>query len=101
MESKSIVLVKDLFQLNLKKVITGLLVVPAIFDSKVHAVQILNHIIENKDLKKGISEETSQYLAIYFHINLKNYCCFCYSNKTQNIVTGYRFVEMIDTRFID
>ena len=101
MESKSIVLVKDSFQLNLKKVITDLLVVPVIFDSKIHAVQILNDLIKNKDLKKGISEGTIQSLLTDFHINLKDYCCFCYSNKTTNIVIGYRLVEMIDTRFID
>lgn len=101
MESKSIVLVKDSFQLNLKKVITDLLVVPVIFDSKIHAVQILNDLIKNKDLKKGISEGTIQSLLTNFHINLKDYCCFCYSNKTTNIVIGYRLVEMIDTRFID
>ena len=101
MESKSFVLIKDSFQLNLKKAITGLLVTPVIFDSKVHAVEILHDIIENENLEKGIGEETAQSLITYFHINLKDYCCFCYSNKTNDIVIGYRLVEMIDTRFID
>lgn len=101
MESKSFILIKDSFQLNLKKAITDLLVAPVIFDSKVHAVEILHDIIENEDLKKGISEGTAQSLITYFYINLKDYCCFCYSNKTNDIVIGYRLVEMIDTRFID
>lgn len=101
MESKSFVLIKDSFQLNLKKTITGLLVAPVIFGSKVHAVEILHDIIENENLEKGIGEETAQSLITYFHINLKDYCCFCYSNKTNDIVIGYRLVEMIDTRFID
>lgn len=99
MENKSIVLVKDSFQLNLKKAIIGLLVVPVIFDSKIHAVQILNDIIKNNGLEKGISEGTVQSLITYFHINLKDYYCFCYSNKSENVILGYRFVEMIDTRF--
>ena len=101
MESKSIVLVKDSFHLNLKKVIIGLLALPVIFDSKIHAVQILNDLIKNNDLEKGINEGTVQSLITYFHINLKDYCCFCYSNKTNDIVIGYRLVEMIDARFID
>lgn len=101
MENKSIVLVKDKFQLNSKKSIIGLLVIPVIFDSKIHAVQILNDMIKNNNLEKGISEGTVQSLITYFHINLKDYCCFCYSNKTNDIVIGYRLVEMIDTRFID
>lgn len=99
MENKSIVLVKDTFQLNSKKSIIGLLVVPVIFDSKIHAVQILNDIIKNNGLEKGISEGTVQSLITYFHINLKDYYCFCYSNKSENVILGYRFVEMIDTRF--
>ena len=99
MENKSIVLVKDTFQLNLKKAIIGLLVVPVIFDSKIHAVEILHGIIENEDLKKGINEETVQSLNTVFHINLKDYYCFCYSNKTNDIVIGYRIIEMIDTRY--
>ena len=99
MENKSIVLVKDTFQLNLKKSIIGLLAVPVIFDSKIHAVQILNDIIKNNGLEKGISEGTVQSLITYFHINLKDYYCFCYSNKSENVILGYRFVEMIDTRF--
>lgn len=39
MESKSLVLVKDSFHINLRKSIIGLLVVPVIFDSKIHAVE--------------------------------------------------------------
>ena len=101
MESKSIILVKDKFQLNLKKSITGLLVVPIIFDSKIHVVEILHDMLENNNLKKGISEETVQSLITNFHINLKDYYCFCYSNRTNDIVIGYRFVEMIDTRSIN
>lgn len=101
MESKSFVLIKDSFQLNLKKAIIGLLVAPVIFDSKIHAVEILHDIIENEDLKKGITEETVQSLITYFHINLKDYCCFCYSNKTNDIVIGYRIIEMIDTKYIN
>lgn len=99
MENKSIVLVKDKFQLNLKKSIIGLLAIPVIFDSKIHAVQILNDMIKNNGLEKGISEGTVQSLITYFHINLKDYYCFCYSNKSENVILGYRFVEMIDTRF--
>ena len=45
MESKNLVLIKDTFQIKLKKCIIGLLVVPVIFDSKCHAVQILNDMI--------------------------------------------------------
>lgn len=101
MESKSLVLVKDSFQLNLKKSIIGLLVVPVIFDSKIHAVEILHDIIENENIKKGINEETVQSLNTIFHINLKDYYCFCYSNKTNDIIIGYRFVEMIDTKYIN
>lgn len=99
MESKSLVLVKDSFHINLRKSIIGLLVVPVIFDSKIHAVEILHDIIENEDLKKGINEETVTSLNTIFHINLKDYYCFCYSNKTNDIVIGYRIIEMIDTRF--
>lgn len=101
METKSIVLIKDSFQLNLKRAITGLLVIPVIFDSKIHAVEILHDMLENNNLKKGINEETVQSLITNFHINLKDYYCFCYSNKTNDIVIGYRFVEMIDTRSIN
>lgn len=101
MENKSIVLIKDSFQLNLKRAITGLLVIPVIFDSKIHAVEILHDMLENNNLKKGINEETVQSLITNFHINLKDYYCFCYSNKTNDIVIGYRFVEMIDTRSIN
>ncbi len=101
METKSLVLIKDSFQLNLKRAITGLLVVPVVFDSKIHAVEILHDILENNNLKKGISEETVQSLITNFHINLKDYYCFCYSNKTNDTVIGYRFVEMIDTRSIN
>ncbi len=101
MENKSIVLIKDSFQLNLKRAITGLLVIPVIFDSKIHAVEILHDMLENNNLKKGINEETVQSLITSFHTNLKDYYCFCYSNKTNDIVIGYRFVEMIDTRSIN
>lgn len=101
MESKSLVLVKDSFHINLRKSIIGLLVVPVIFDSKIHAVEILHDIIENEDLKKGINEETVTSLNTIFHINLKDYYCFCYSNKTNNIVIGYRIIEMIDTKYIN
>lgn len=99
MESKNLVLIKDTFQIKLKKCIVGLLVVPVIFDSKVHAVEILNDMIRNSNLEKGIDEGTVQSLITDFHIDLKDYYCFCYSNKSENIVMGYRFVEMIDTRF--
>ncbi len=102
MESKSLVLVKDSFHINLRKSIIGLLVVPVIFDSKVHAVQILHDvIIKNENLKKGINEETATSLNTIFHINLKDYYCFCYSNKTNDIVIGYRIIEMIDTRYVN
>ena len=101
MESKSLVLVKDSFHINLRKAIIGLLVVPVIFDSKIHAVEILHDIIENEDLKKGINEETVTSLNTIFHINLKDYYCFCYSNKTNDIVIGYRIIEMIDTKYIN
>ena len=101
MEPKSLVLIKDSFQLNLKRAITGLLVIPVVFDSKIHVVEILHDMLENNNLKKGISEETVQSLITNFHINLKDYYCFCYSNKTNDIVIGYRFVKMIDTRSIN
>ena len=99
MESKNLVLIKDTFQTNLKKSIRGLLIIPVIFDSKVHAVEILNDMIRNSNLEKGIDEGTVQSLVTDFHIDLKDYYCFCYSNKLENVVLGYRFVEMIDTRF--
>jgi hypothetical protein len=99
MESKNLVLIKDTFQIKLKRCIIGLLVVPVIFDSKVHAVEILNDMIRNNNLEKGIDEGTVQSLVTDFHINLKDYYCFCYSNKSENVILGYRFVEMIDTRF--
>lgn len=101
MESKSLVLVKDSFHINLRKSIIGLLVAPVIFDSKIHAVEILHDIIENEDLKKGINEEIVQSLVTDFHIDLKDYYCFCYSNKTNDIVIGYRIIEMIDTRYVN
>lgn len=101
MESKSLVLVKDSFHINLRKSIIGLLVVPVIFDSKVHAVEILHDIIENENLEKSINEETVTSLNTIFHINLKDYYCFCYSNKTNDIVIGYRIIEMIDTKYIN
>lgn len=99
MESKNLVLIKDTFQIKLKKCIVGLLVVPVIFDSKCHAVEILNDMIRSNNLEKGINEETVKYLVTDFHIYLKDYYCFCYSNTSEDIVIGYRFVEMIDTRF--
>lgn len=99
MESKNLVLIKDIFQIKLKRCIVGLLVVPVIFDSKVHAVEILNDMIRNNNLEKGIDEGTVQSLVTDFHIDLKDYYCFCYSNKSENVILGYRFVEMIDTRF--
>lgn len=99
MESKNLVLIKDTFQIKLKKCIIGLLVIPVIFDSKCHAVQILNDMIKNNNLEKGINEGTVQSLVTDFHIYLKDYYCFCYSNISEDIVIGYRFVEMIDTRF--
>lgn len=101
MESKSLVLVKDSFNINLKKSIIGLLIIPVVFDSKIHAVEILHDIIENENIKKGINEETVQSLNTIFHINLKDYYCFCYSNKTNDIVIGYRLVEMIDTKYLN
>ena len=101
MEYKSLVLVKDSFNINLKKSITGLLVIPVVFDSKIHAVEILRDIIENENIKKGINEETVQSLNTIFHINLKDYYCFCYSNKSNDIVIGYRLVEMIDTKYLN
>ena len=101
MESKNLVLVKDSFHINLRKAIIGLLVVPVVFDSKIHAIEILHDIIENEDLKKGINEETVTSLNTIFHINLKDYYCFCYSNKTNDIVIGYRIIEMIDTKYIN
>lgn len=99
MESKNLVLIKDTFQIKLKKCIVGLLVIPVIFDSKCHAVQILNDMIRSNNLEKGINEEIVQSLVTDFHIDLKDYYCFCYSNKSENVILGYRFVEMIDTRF--
>lgn len=99
MESKNLVLIKDIFQIKLKKCVIGLLVVPVIFDSKVHTVQILNDIIKNNNLEKDINEGTVKSLVTDFHIYLKDYYCFCYSNTSEDIVIGYRFVEMIDTRF--
>lgn len=76
MESKNLVLIKDTFQIKLKKCIIGLLVVPVIFDSKCHAVQILNDMIKNNNLEKGINEGTVQSLVTDFHIYLKDYYCF-------------------------
>ena len=57
MESKNLVLIKDTFQIKLKKCIIGLLVVPVIFDSKCHAVQILNDMIKNNNLEKVLTKE--------------------------------------------
>ena len=48
MEGKSLVLVKDKFHINLKKSINNILVVPVVFDSKIHAIEILNDLLREK-----------------------------------------------------
>ena len=98
MEGKSLVLVKDKFHINLKKSINNILVVPVVFDSKIHAVEILNDLLRENRIDKGIEEGTVQSLITDFHINLKDYYCFCYSKESQDLVDGYKLVEMIDTR---
>ena len=98
MEDKSLVLVKDRFHIKLKKSIFNLLVAPVIFDSKIHAVEILNTLLIENNIDKGIEEGTVQSLITDFHINLKDYYCFCYSKESQDLVDGYKLVEMIDTR---
>lgn len=98
MEGKNLVLVKDRFHIKLKKSIFNLLVVPVIFDSKIHAVEILNTLLNENRIDKGIEEGTIQSLITDFHIDLKDYYCFCYKNNTKDLVVGYKIVEMIDTR---
>ena len=98
MEGKSLVLVKDKFHINLKKSINNILVVPVVFDSKIHAIEILNDLLRENRIDKGIEEGTIQSLITDFHIDLKDYYCFCYSKESQNLVDGYKLVEMIDTR---
>lgn len=78
MEGKSLVLVKDKFHINLKKSINNILVVPVVFDSKIHAIEILNDLLRENRIDKGIEEGTIQSLITDFHIDLKDYYCFCY-----------------------
>ena len=100
MEGKSLVLVKDKFHINLKKSINNILAVPVVFDSKIHAIEILNDLLRENKIDKGIEEGTIQSLITDFHIDLKDYYCFCYKykNNTKDLVVGYKIVEMIDTR---
>lgn len=98
METTNIVLVKDRFHIKLKKSIFNALVAPVIFDSKIHAVEILNALLNENNIDKGIEEGTVQSLITDFHIDLKDYYCFCYSKESQDLVDGYKLVEMIDTR---
>lgn len=98
METTNIVLVKDRFHIKLKKSIFNSLVVPVIFDSKIHSVEILNALLNENNIDKGIEEGTVQSLITDFHIDLKDYYCFCYSKESQDLVDGYKLVEMIDTR---
>lgn len=98
MEDKSLVLVKDKFHINIKKSINNILVVPVVFDSKIHAIEILNDLLRENRIDKGIEEGTIQSLITDFHIDLKDYYCFCYKNNTKDLVVGYKIVEMIDTR---
>lgn len=58
MEDKSLVLVKDKFHINLKKSINNILVVPVVFDSKIHAIEILNDLLRENKIDKGIEEGT-------------------------------------------
>ena len=60
MEGKSLVLVKDKFHINLKKSINNILVVPVVFDSKIHAIEILNDLLRENRIDKGIEEGTIQ-----------------------------------------
>lgn len=57
MEDKSLVLVKDKFHINLKKSINNILVVPVVFDSKIHAIEILNDLLRENKIDKGIEEQ--------------------------------------------
>ena len=98
MEGKSLVLVKDKFHINLKKSINNILVVPVVFDSKIHAIEILNDLLRENKIDKGIEEGTIQSLITDFHIDLKDYYCFCYKSNTKDLVVGYKIVEMIDIR---
>lgn len=98
MEGKSLVLVKDKFHINLKKSINNILVVPVVFDSKIHAIEILNDLLRENRIDKGIEEGTIQSLITDFHIDLKDYYCFLYKNNTKDLVVGYKIVEMIDIR---
>ena len=98
MENRNLVLVKDKFHIKLKKSIFNSLVVPVIFDSKIHAVEILNALLNENNIDKGIEEGTVQSLITDFHIDLKDYYCFCYSKDSQDLVDGYKLVEMIDVR---
>ena len=77
MEDKSLVLVKDKFHINLKKSINNILVVPVVFDSKIHAIEILNDLLRENKIDKGIEEGTIQSLITDFHIDLRDYYCFC------------------------
>ena len=97
MEDKSLVLVKDKFHINLKKSINNILVVPVVFDSKIHAIEILNDLLRENKIDKGIEEGTIQSLITDFHIDLRDYYCFCYTNS-KDLVAGYKLIEMIDTR---
>lgn len=72
MEGKSLVLVKDKFHINLKKSINNILVVPVVFDSKIHAIEILNDLLRENKIDKGIEEGTIQSLITDFHIDLKD-----------------------------
>lgn len=98
METTNIILVKDRFHIKLKKSIFNLLVVPVIFDSKIHVIEILNTLLIENNIDKGIEEGTVQSLITDFHIDLKDYYCFCYSKDSQDLVDGYKLVEMIDVR---
>lgn len=97
MEDRSLVLVKDKFHINLKKSINNILVVPVVFDSKIHAIEILNDLLRENKIDKGIEEGTIQSLITDFHIDLRDYYCFCYTNS-KDLVVGYKLIEMIDTR---
>lgn len=97
MEGKSLVLVKDKFHINLKKSINNILVVPVVFDSKIHAIEILNDLLRENKIDKGIEEGTIQSLITDFYIDLRDYYYFCYTNS-KDLVVGYKLIEMIDTR---
>lgn len=57
MEGKSLVLVKDKFHINLKKSINNILVVPVVFDSKIHAIEILNDLLREIKFIKVLKKE--------------------------------------------